>query len=400
MGLRNLEDMQKALHMRFAWNLIQGESLWARFFKGKYVGSSPWCIIDRKKRTRFWKMIVNSIPCVLNNAKWRVRDVNILFWYDKWRDGGPLIDEFQIVGNLMLKVKECKLSNSWDVELLSMIGGQDNLEEIIEALAVCSSMEWHPWMWHKLLPLKISVLMWKAWNMALSVDDHLRRIGIPIVSRYDCYDEGKYEDQNHTLFECEFAKELWHYYGATFGLPLGLTWRETILQILNIPALVPDRKFLKLVAWQKLAQGWFKLNTDGSSLGNPSSSRMGGIIRNDQGHMVYTFNSYIGYGSNNRAELLAVLQGLKACKDLGINFVKIELDSQVVISWWNRRRGEVWYLEDFWEETLALMDSMVCIARHVYWEGNKVIDWLARNVATGLNSDGDFSGMCLGCFED
>ena len=115
------------------------------------------------------------------------------------------------------------------------------MEEIVEALAGCkggsdvliwmknesgnfstksawdciriqgSSMEWHPWMWHKLLPLKISVLMWKAWNMALSVDDHLRRIGIPIVSRCDCCDEGKYEDQNHVLFEGEFATKIWHY---------------------------------------------------------------------------------------------------------------------------------------------------------------------------------------------
>ncbi|XP_041009412.1 uncharacterized protein LOC121253465 [Juglans microcarpa x Juglans regia] len=270
--------------------------------------------------------------------------------------------------------------------------------------------------------------------MALSVDDRLRCIGIPIVSRCDCCHEDKYEDQNHVLFEGEFAKELWHYYGATFGLPLGLTWREMaiiwfrrapsvsqvglivgllpsiitwhlwrrictarmegsiqsissvwlsirswmrlvsrdmkkvskcsrhdlqILQILNILVLVPNRKFLKLVAWQKPAQGWFKLKTNGSSLGNPGSSGVGGIIRNERGHMVYAFNSHIGFGSNNIAELLAILQGLKAYKDLGINFVEIELNSQVVISWWNRRRCGVWYLEDFWEDTLALMDSMV-----------------------------------------
>ncbi|XP_041001580.1 uncharacterized protein LOC121247270 [Juglans microcarpa x Juglans regia] len=301
--------------------------------------------------------------------------------------------------------------------------------------------------------------------MALSVDDRLRRIGIPIVSRCDCCDEGKYEDQNHVLFEVEFATKIWHYYGATFGLPLGLTWREMvtiwfrraasdsqvgliaglllsiitwhlwrrrcttrmkgiiqsissvwhsirswmglvsrdmkkvskcsrhdsqILQILNILVLVPDRKYLKLVAWQKPAQGWLKLNTDGSSLGNPGSSGVGGIIRNDRGHMVHAFNSYIGFGSSNRTGLLAILQGLKACKDLRINFVEIELDSQVVILWWNRRRCGVWYLEDFWEDTLALMDYIVCIVRHVYREGNKVADWLARSGATGLISEWRF----------
>ena len=163
-----------------------------------------------------------------------------------------------------------------------------------------------------------------------------------------------------------------------------------VLQSLNIPVLVPIRKHVQPVAWQKPAHGWFKLNTDGSSLGNPGCSGVGGIIRNDRGLMVYAFNSSIGIGTSNRAELLAVLQGLKACKELGINFVEIELDSQVVISWWHRRRCGVWYLEDFWEDTLSLMDSMVCVVCHVYREGNKVADWLARSGALGLNSEWRF----------
>ena len=258
LGLRNLDDMQKALHMRFAWNLIQGKSLWARFFKEKYVGSSPWSLLDTKKGTRFWKMIVKSIPNILNNSKWRIRDGNILFWYDKWREDGPLIDDFHIVGNPLLQIKDCKMSNSWDVDLLTNLVGQNNVDNIIEALARCkggsdvliwtkhdsgnfntksawdcirvrgSSMGWHSWVWHKSLPLKISIAMWKAWNMALSVDDRLRRIGIPIVSRCDCCDKGSYEDQNHVLFEGVFATKIWHYCGTIFGLPIGRSWMETV----------------------------------------------------------------------------------------------------------------------------------------------------------------------------
>ena len=128
------------------------------------------------------------------------------------------------------------------------------------------------------------------------------------------------------------------------------------------------------------------MNTDGSSLGNPGSSGVGGIIRNDRGHLVHAFSSHIDFGSNNRAELLALLQGLKACKHLGIHLVEIELDSQVVISWWNRRRCGVWYLEDFWEDILDITNSMVCVFRHVYREGNKVADWLAKRGAAGHHS--------------
>lgn len=60
LGLCNLDEMQKALHMKFVWNLIQGKSLWAQFFKGKYVGSKPWTLLDSHKGTRFWKMLVKS----------------------------------------------------------------------------------------------------------------------------------------------------------------------------------------------------------------------------------------------------------------------------------------------------------------------------------------------------
>ncbi|XP_040995112.1 uncharacterized protein LOC121241423 [Juglans microcarpa x Juglans regia] len=37
LGIRDFRDIQRALHMKLAWRLISGQSLWAEFFKGKYV---------------------------------------------------------------------------------------------------------------------------------------------------------------------------------------------------------------------------------------------------------------------------------------------------------------------------------------------------------------------------
>ncbi|XP_042974814.1 uncharacterized protein LOC122306449 [Carya illinoinensis] len=207
LGLRHLADMQKALHMRFAWNLIQGNSLWAQFFKAKYVGSKPWLLIDANKGIRFWKMIANYILLVLEKSKWHLREGNLFFWYDKWRDQGPLYSDLPMVGSPLLNVKECPLSNLWDVELLVNLVGQDHVNDILESLAICkggsdvlvwmkrdsgcfstksawdcirirgSTMNWHSRMWHSQLPLKVSVSMWKAWHHAFSVDDHLHRVG-------------------------------------------------------------------------------------------------------------------------------------------------------------------------------------------------------------------------------
>ncbi|KAF5471068.1 hypothetical protein F2P56_011540 [Juglans regia] len=64
--------------------------------------------------------------------------------------------------------------------------GQDNVDDIIEALASCKEgSDMLIWTKHE------SVFMWRAWNTALSVDDSLRRIGIPIVSRCDCGEVGE-----------------------------------------------------------------------------------------------------------------------------------------------------------------------------------------------------------------
>lgn len=66
-----------------------------------------------------------------------------------------------------------------------------------------------------------------------------------------------------------------------------------------------------MVKWQKPNRGWFKLNVDGSSLGNPDCMGVGGIIRNDQGYLTVAFVKELSHGSNNEAELLALYYGLK-----------------------------------------------------------------------------------------
>ena len=45
-------------------------------------------------------------------------------------------------------------------------------------------------------------------------------------------------------------------------------------------------KFAIPVAWTKPREGWFKLNSDGASFGNPSKAGGGGIIRDSQGAWV------------------------------------------------------------------------------------------------------------------
>lgn len=92
-----------------------------------------------------------------------------------------------------------------------------------------SALEGHKWIWNNLLPKKFSIFMWKAWHGALVVDDRIRRIGIPIASKCNCFQHGQYKDHNHILFYGEVAAEVWKKCSCLLGFPTGRTCRETTL---------------------------------------------------------------------------------------------------------------------------------------------------------------------------
>lgn len=63
-------------------------------------------------------------------------------------------------------------------------------------------------MWHSALPKKLSVVMWNAIHECLPLDDRIRRVGIPIVSRCDCCFVHEYEDLDHVLTSGEFVEAI------------------------------------------------------------------------------------------------------------------------------------------------------------------------------------------------
>lgn len=75
----------------------------------------------------------------------------------------------------------------------------------------------------------------------------------------------------------------------------------------------------------------FKLNADGCSLGNSGTSGEGAVI--DKGHMVAAFSKTCGEGTNTKAEVLGIFDGLKLCNRLGLEKVEVESDSKVGAEW-------------------------------------------------------------------
>ena len=77
---------------------------------------------------------------------------------------------------------------------------------------------------------------------------------------------------------------------------------------------------------------WFKLNSDGSSLGNPSRVGGGGIIRNSRGEWVSGYAHAIGHTSSVATELWAFRDGINLCSALNLTNVIFELDAKLVVN--------------------------------------------------------------------
>lgn len=104
--------------------------------------------------------------------------------------------------------------------------------------------EWARWVWHKFLPKKISLCMWKAVFGYLSVDAQVRCLGIALNSSCNCYLSRHVETLEHVLGKRDFAMEVWKLASAELGIP-----------------------FIPQQCWQERVQIWFNRATRQSQVG-------------------------------------------------------------------------------------------------------------------------------------
>lgn len=95
-------------------------------------------------------------------------------------------------------------------------------------------------------------------------------------------------------------------------------------------------RIVKQIKWERPARGWVKLNTDGSSLGNPSLAGGGGVIQDEEGNWIVGFARNIGITTSFQAELWGLRDGrlrdgLTLCVERNFSAVEVELDARSVL---------------------------------------------------------------------
>ncbi|KJJ83373.1 ribonuclease HI [Candidatus Omnitrophus magneticus] len=70
--------------------------------------------------------------------------------------------------------------------------------------------------------------------------------------------------------------------------------------------------------------------TDGGSRGNPGPSAIGVVLKDETGKVIDQVSQYIGSGTNNVAEYMAVVHGLISASNLGYKNISLFMDSQLI----------------------------------------------------------------------
>ena len=121
-----------------------------------------------------------------------------------------------------------------------------------------------------------------------------------------------------------------------------------------------------------------KLNFDGSAIGNPGMAGVGSVIHNEDGIIILSYSSPAGVCSINKAELLALLFGLREASRLQPQQLPAERDSSCVIQWVSQSSSPPWYLADIIEEMLQWSGDLNVSFNHIMISTNAEADKLAK----------------------
>ncbi|KAK4411851.1 putative ribonuclease H protein [Sesamum angolense] len=137
-----------------------------------------------------------------------------------------------------------------------------------------------------------------------------------------------------------------------------------------------------ILRWHALSPSGFKLNTDGSSLGNPGLAGAAGIIRDSAGHVHLAYQFALGTGTSVLAELTAVWRGMELALTHGLAPLVVEVDATTVISLLQYRASGKWEVQHMIMRIICLQQLLVADVQHVFREANGAADHLAKEAAS------------------
>lgn len=127
-----------------------------------------------------------------------------------------------------------------------------------------------------------------------------------------------------------------------------------------------------MLKWIKPNQGKVKLNTDGSISNN--GARIGGIIRNEYGHVIMDFVAKVDCHNINKEEAQAAKYGIQWCAQNELTNCLIELDSMIIVDMIKNIGTNNLKLKTIIEDIVEIINTMNCSTEYCLREINQVAD--------------------------
>ncbi len=123
-----------------------------------------------------------------------------------------------------------------------------------------------------------------------------------------------------------------------------------------------------------------RVYSDGAARGNPGPSGAGAVLVEPSGQVVDRLGKYLGVQTNNYAEYMGLLLGLKRARELGVKEVEVFADSELMIrQLGGRYQVKSPSLRPLYEEALRLLNDFSRVKLvHVPREMNSAADEMSN----------------------
>lgn len=123
-----------------------------------------------------------------------------------------------------------------------------------------------------------------------------------------------------------------------------------------------------------------RVYSDGAARGNPGPAGAGAVLVEPNGQIVERIGKYLGTQTNNFAEYMGLLLGLRRAKELGVQEVEVYADSELMIrQLGGRYQVKSLSLRPLYEEALELLNGFSRVKLvHVPREMNTVADEMSN----------------------
>ena len=132
LGFRKFEEVQQAFRMKQVWGLLNGRSLWAKFFVDKYCNKGHLLRSPRLSYSKAYRMLYPWFEEVVNNSLKLVgRGDEVDFWCDNWSQLGPLIHRASSAPLNFPYLSQVLVQGRWDFNRVRQHMDEQLIQDVI-----------------------------------------------------------------------------------------------------------------------------------------------------------------------------------------------------------------------------------------------------------------------------